>query len=127
LRSGGEEKGTGHRLIDHVLPLTQAYLRFVGLYFKVVPSSNHASPSGVLPFLQPAVEKKGDTSVPDAVPGNKLKKWLDGQKWLRQAKETDDVRFDAYASLIESRVRKAWVSTCRVEDIDPTGGGTNMP
>lgn len=111
----------------------QTYLLFCGLRFRTVPSSNHASPSGALPFLLPAIpaqepderlssESSPSTtrvqpSVGDAILSSKLKKWLASQQAKTTEAESDrvkvvgdtDMRYEAYLSLIESSVRKAWV------------------
>lgn len=86
----------------------QTYLQFSGLAFRLVKSNNHASPSGALPFLQPAVEHSGSA---DPVASNKLKKWLGTQHPGGKVAEVDeDIRYEAYASLLDNRIRKAWVS-----------------
>lgn len=85
----------------------QTYLLFSGLSFRLVKSNNHASPSGALPFLQPAV--KGPGSL-DPIPSIKLKKWLANQRASEKvAEQGDDIRYEAYASLLDNRIRKAWV------------------
>ncbi|CZT24793.1 related to mitochondrial outer membrane protein (Sam35) [Ramularia collo-cygni] len=85
----------------------QTFLQFSGLSFRLVKSNNHASPSGALPFLQPAV--KG-TDLLDPVPSNRLKKWLAAQRPGQKAADADeDIRYEAYASLLDNRVRKAWL------------------
>lgn len=87
----------------------QTYLRVSGLSFRLVKSNNHASPSGALPFLQPAVQK---VDVLDPIPSNKLKKWLAKRQPERETAEADeDIRYEAYSSLLDNRVRKAWVCT----------------
>ncbi|EEP79566.1 conserved hypothetical protein [Uncinocarpus reesii 1704] len=83
----------------------QAYLNFRGIKYQIVPSNNHASLTGSLPFLLPAAESN-DTVNP--VPSNQLKRWVDGQ--LGHGKEeTRDMRFDAYSSLLDHRLRNAWI------------------
>ncbi|EME50122.1 hypothetical protein DOTSEDRAFT_85352 [Dothistroma septosporum NZE10] len=81
----------------------QTYLRFAGLELETVVSSNHASPTGVLPFLQPA------TPATDPVAGNKMRKWLEAREEVRGIKEPEDVRYKVYMSLLDHRVRKAWL------------------
>ncbi|KAK4546887.1 hypothetical protein LTR36_001619 [Oleoguttula mirabilis] len=83
----------------------QAYMKFNGIDVSVVPSSNHASPSGALPFLLPAVA----ASAKDPVPSNKLRKWVLSQKGAEKAQESEDIRYEAYASLLDTRIRKAWL------------------
>ncbi len=82
----------------------QTILKIANIDFQLVPSSNHASPSGALPFLILP------SSTPTAVP-------LTGEKIARFAKEhapsvnLDDPspRIDAYQALIAHSVRPAWV------------------
>lgn len=86
----------------------QAYLNFSGIEHRLVPSSNHGSPSGILPFLQPAVPSKESKDAPAAVPSNKLTKWTKTQS-STSVEESEDLRYEAYASLINNALRKAWV------------------
>lgn len=86
----------------------QTYLQFSGIAFRLAKSNNHASPSGALPFLQPAMDKLEQR---DPIPSNKLKKWLASQRpAVKAAKQEEDIRYEAYASLLDNRVRKAWAS-----------------
>lgn len=87
----------------------QAYLKFAGLDFRTVASSNHASPTGVLPFLQPASHDVDYLSLSKPIPSNKLKKWLSSQKSAKAPEESGDSRYEAYASLLDSRIRIAWL------------------
>jgi hypothetical protein len=86
----------------------QTYLKFLDVNFKVVSSTNHASPSGILPFLLPAT-KASESATPSPVPSNKLKRWLSAQKIIKDMEEHSDIRSDAYMSLLENLIRKAWV------------------
>jgi hypothetical protein len=92
----------------------QAYLNFSGVEYKLVSSSNHGSPSGVLPFLQPAVTAEDSSNAPDAITSNKLRKWAQTQ-CSKSVEESDDSRYEAYASLVSNGLRRAWVSL----DIEP--------
>lgn len=92
-----------------VLIEVKAYLNFCGIDHKLCPSSNHGSPSGVLPFLQPAAPAKDSSSVPDAVASNKLGKWIKSQP-STVPEESEDLRYEAYVSLVNNALRKAWVS-----------------
>ena len=90
----------------------QAYLRFNSISFTVTPSNNHASPSGSLPFLLPAVSGQDVyLKTQEPVASNKLNKWIANQASKeKQTQEPDDIRYEAYASLVDNRIRKAWVS-----------------
>ncbi|KAF1815546.1 hypothetical protein P152DRAFT_391115 [Eremomyces bilateralis CBS 781.70] len=86
----------------------QAYLRFRNIQFRVVSSSNHASPSGSLPFLLPkSAGTSGDSQSLDPIPGNKLAKWADGQE--SKFEEPSDPRSDAYMALVDHSIRRAWL------------------
>ena len=87
----------------------QTYLKLSGVPFKVVPSSNHASPSGALPFLLPAASNVETEKMSDPIPSNKLRKWLATQSTAAKMQAPGDVRYEAYTSLVDSRIRKAWV------------------
>jgi metaxin len=89
--------------------ISKAYLNFSGVAYKTVPSSNHASPSGMLPFLQPAVTAKDTSNAPDAITSNKLRKWAQAQS-STSIEESEDMRYEAYVSLVSNALRKAWVS-----------------
>lgn len=43
------------------------------------------------------------------IPSNKLKKWLASQRDTSTAAEPDDLRYEAYISLLEDPIRKAWL------------------
>ncbi|KAL4915921.1 mitochondrial outer membrane protein [Aspergillus aurantiobrunneus] len=82
----------------------QAYLKFVGIDFELVPSNNHASPSGVLPFLLPALPIGTGTPIPST----KLQKWAIEEVHCEEEQQLN-VRFEVYSSLLDSRIRNAWL------------------
>ncbi|KAL4806692.1 hypothetical protein BDV18DRAFT_118955 [Aspergillus unguis] len=82
----------------------QAYLKFVGIDFELVPSNNHASPSGVLPFLLPALP----IGTGSPIPSNKLQKWAIEQVHCEEEQQLN-VRFEVYSSLVDNRIRSAWL------------------
>lgn len=86
----------------------QAYLEFSGIRFKTVAANNHASPTGVLPFLIPA---NGPGPVPSSqpIPASKLSRWVTSQAGL--VEKVSDMRYEAYISLIDHRIRSAWLFT----------------
>ncbi|EME87767.1 uncharacterized protein MYCFIDRAFT_28422 [Pseudocercospora fijiensis CIRAD86] len=86
----------------------QTYLLFSGVPFKLTSSSNHASPSGSLPFLQPAGTGTETNDTPQPIPSSKLKKWLASQGF-EKISESSDIRYEAFASLVDTRIRKAWL------------------
>lgn len=104
----GQSHAQAHRREADRFVQQQAYLNFSDVQYRLVPSSNHASPSGILPFLQPAVTSKDQSGAPDAVPSNKLTKWTKAHSSASIA-ESKDLRYEAYASMINNALRKAWV------------------
>ena len=84
----------------------QTYLLMSGLEINTTSSNNHASPSGALPFLLLASTPNNENPLP--VPAGKLSKWLADQKLARP--EPDSMRYEAYMSLLDHRIRRAWVS-----------------
>ncbi|KAL4960272.1 putative mitochondrial outer membrane protein (Sam35) [Aspergillus stella-maris] len=82
----------------------QAYLKFVKIEFDIVPSNNHASPSGFLPFLLP--DRPVGSSTP--IPSNKLQKWIIEQVHCEEEQQLN-VRFEVYSSLLDIRIRNAWL------------------
>ncbi|GAB7365641.1 hypothetical protein MBLNU230_g6705t1 [Neophaeotheca triangularis] len=87
----------------------QTYMKFTEIAFQVRPSSNHASPSGALPFLLPASPSIDSEKPVDPVPSNKLRKWLSSQSGTELPAEPEDVRYEAYGALVEGAIRKAWL------------------
>ncbi|KAF3482565.1 uncharacterized protein GIQ15_05324 [Arthroderma uncinatum] len=88
----------------------QAYLKFSGIRFRTIPSNNHASPNGALPFLLPA--SAGNPGTDDAlpVPSNRLQRWADEQAHVDQG-EAASMREEVYTSLLDHRIRDAWLYT----------------
>ena len=82
-------------------------MKFVGIDFDIIPSNNHASPTGALPFLLPAHPLQANGPIPS----NKLQKWAIEQVHCEEEQQLD-VRFEVYASLLDHRIRNAWVRGC---------------
>lgn len=114
----------------------QTYLLMHDISFGVAASNNHASPSGALPFLIPAEEtqdkqkrkpsaeqKKNSDSNAAAgsegrgegaltpIPASKLQAWIHEHagRALSPQNSSERMKCDAYISLIEHRIRPAWV------------------
>ncbi|CAD6575366.1 MAG: hypothetical protein ASARMPRED_007202 [Alectoria sarmentosa] len=99
----------------------QAYMIFKGIDFVTISSNNHASPTGALPFLIPASSSKllGEAALP--VPSNRIERWIRekgksqhaGTSTLTKQKsaisESLDMRYEAYMSLLNYRVRNAYL------------------
>ena len=126
----------------------QTYMLLNDVEFEVVASSNHASPSTALPFVIPAEESPdtrrkasleksswdavGSDRTPGSevkasgvrpsapVPVSKLESWIHEQsgKPLGSRNPSEKLRCEAYISLIEHRIRPAWVS-CASSRLSP--------
>lgn len=86
----------------------KTYLKICGIDFVTVPSNNHASPSGSLPFLIPSAKDSSAPETGEVVPSNKLQKWA--TQHGQASEESPDVRYEAFLSLIDHNLRRAWVS-----------------
>ena len=74
-----------------------------------VSSTNHASPTGSLPFLIPASSNpspSNESVIP--IPSNKLQEWA-VEHGSRPLQEPSNIRHDAYKSLVDNQLRKAWL------------------
>lgn len=89
----------------------QTYLKFLGVDFQTIASTNHASPTGVLPFLIPAtgseVGSSEDVSQKGVVVSNRLQKWAKEKGLGRE--EPESMRYEAYMALLDHLIRRAWV------------------
>ena len=124
-------------MCNHAHRICQAYLIFKGVDLLTIPSNNHASPTGALPFLIPASSSKisGEAVLP--IPSTRIERWVREQD-VRQkktgghhneeskgqnqptetkastkedpsSKESSDMRYEAYMSLLNYRIRNGYV------------------
>ncbi|KAH7371261.1 hypothetical protein BKA66DRAFT_514288 [Pyrenochaeta sp. MPI-SDFR-AT-0127] len=84
----------------------QAYLKFSNIPFRVASANNHASPSGALPFLLPSSPEPYKQTQP--VPSAKLQRWAMNTS-EKGIEEPGDMRYEAYLSLLDHRIRRAWL------------------
>ncbi|KAI9848654.1 MAG: hypothetical protein M1838_000457 [Thelocarpon superellum] len=91
----------------------QTFLKFSGVDFDTARSNNHASPTGALPFiLLPPVDASTLTSrLP--VPANKLHQWA--EQHGRPIPDVQDLRSEAYQSLVDFRIMNAWLYALYLE------------
>ncbi|KAL1969416.1 hypothetical protein VTN77DRAFT_8854 [Rasamsonia byssochlamydoides] len=89
----------------------QAYLKFVGIDFDIIPSNNHASPTGALPYLIPALP----AGTLEPIPSSKLQKWAIEQVHCEEEQQIS-VRFEVYESLLDHRIRNAWLYQLYLDD-----------
>lgn len=81
----------------------QALLRIAGVDVELVPSNNHASPSGALPFLLPA---DGSQALP--LTGDKILEYAQSHSSY-ELPIVPNHRLDVYRALITQSIRPAWV------------------
>jgi metaxin len=95
----------------------QAFLKIAGIDHRLISSNNHASPTGVLPFLLPAVHSSSSTQkAPLPATSNKLAKYA--KEHGSKVEESPSMRYEAYQSLLDNRIRKAWLYTLYLEPIN---------
>lgn len=87
--------------------ISKTFLKIAGVGHDLVPSNNHASPTGVLPFLLPAHTSQSPLDAPLPIPSNKLSKYA--AEHGSKIEESPSIRYEAYQSLIDYRIRNAWV------------------
>lgn len=116
----------------------QAYLTFMDIDFVTKASNNHASLTGALPFLLPAASSSASaTDITTPVPSNRIQRWVReeaakksaGNKASKHqsgphmdddetmvptearatASDPPDMRYEAYMSLLDHRIRNAYV------------------
>jgi len=106
------------------LTICQAYLKFSKIPFHTASANNHASPSGSLPFLLPASPDPCKETQP--VPSGKLQRWaLNNSE--SPIEEPGDSRYEAYHSLLDHRIRRAWVRTPRKTTRSQLTHGSSTP
>ncbi|PHH87302.1 hypothetical protein CDD83_9044 [Cordyceps sp. RAO-2017] len=97
----------------------QTYLRIAGVDVDVVPSTNHASPSGALPFLLPA---SSDARPDVPLTGSKIARYAHDHGARTDADDdlaSPSPRREAYLALLTQSVRPAWLYALY---LDPANG-----
>ncbi|KAI1104470.1 hypothetical protein F4804DRAFT_306994 [Jackrogersella minutella] len=85
----------------------QAFLKIAGIDFRVVPSTNHASPTGALPFLIPPSSPRSPTP-PAPIPSSKLEQYA-AEEGTVETRDVLSLKLEAYESLLDYRIRNAWL------------------
>ncbi|EKJ79309.1 hypothetical protein NXS19_003798 [Fusarium pseudograminearum] len=83
----------------------QTVLKIAGIEFDIVPSNNHASPSGALPFLLPS---SSQSSKP--LTGEKIHKYA-REHAAHTFPNISSPRLEAYQALLTQNIRQAWLYT----------------
>ncbi|CAH0016084.1 unnamed protein product [Clonostachys rhizophaga] len=89
----------------------QTFLRIAGVDVDLIPSNNHASPSGALPFLLPSSTNSG-SSPP--LTGGKIQKYAKDNA-TRKIPTIESNRQEAYRSLIAQSIRPAWLYSLYID------------
>ncbi|KAH8670903.1 hypothetical protein BX600DRAFT_457788 [Xylariales sp. PMI_506] len=85
----------------------QAFLKLAKVEFRIVPSTNHASPTGALPFLiPPSSPSDPDSQIP--IPSGKLEQWVLAHAAI-SITDVASSKVDAYQTLLDYRIRSAWL------------------
>ncbi|KAK6854562.1 hypothetical protein PG990_008029 [Apiospora arundinis] len=87
----------------------QTFLKLAGVEFRITPSSNHASPTGALPFLIPSSDPN-DAASQTPIPSNKLERFA-LERGSEKLADTTGSKLDAYQALLDHRIRNAWLYT----------------
>ncbi|KAL7276014.1 hypothetical protein RUND412_001009 [Rhizina undulata] len=88
----------------------QTYLKFCEIPFETVSSSNHASPSGSLPFL--VARKDSGTAI---LTGAKIQQWArENGKRLKEI-DVEDAKVQAFLTLLGTQIRDAWLYALMLE------------
>ncbi|KAM7198010.1 hypothetical protein V8F33_005277 [Rhypophila sp. PSN 637] len=90
----------------------QTFLKLSRIPFNILPSTNHASPTGSLPFLLPA----RTSGAIEPIPSSKLYNFILSQKQQQQDEEFHP-RQEAYQSLLDVPLRNSFLFTLY---LDPT-------
>ncbi|KAL1903149.1 hypothetical protein Sste5346_000433 [Sporothrix stenoceras] len=108
----------------------QTFLRFAEISVNIAASSNHASPTGALPFLQPARRKSASQTKltqqpPRPIPAHDfptyVKRTAEENSSSSNAPSTlrDNSKASAYQALLDTNLRRAWLHAVYLDE-DPT-------
>ncbi|KAF3909633.1 Metaxin-3 [Arthrobotrys entomopaga] len=94
-------------------------MKIRGVDFRIQPSSNHASPTGSLPFLivEPAqTSRVSARQLARVVPASKLAQWIeDNAAGSVNQTSSDSPDYRAFSSLIDKNIRDAWLYAMYVD------------
>ncbi|KAF4994882.1 hypothetical protein FDECE_12967 [Fusarium decemcellulare] len=83
----------------------QTVLRIAGVDVDIVPSNNHSSPSGALPYLLPP---SSTPSKPSPLTGEKIHKYA-REHAVHELPNVSSPRLEAYQALLTQNIRPAWL------------------
>ncbi|RKF81946.1 Metaxin-1 [Golovinomyces cichoracearum] len=92
----------------------QTFLKIAGIEHRLIASNNHASPTGSLPFLVQASngpnKMRGNTGP---IVADKMVKFA--KEFGAITSEKPNIRYEAYQSLLDYRIRNAWLYSLYLE------------
>lgn len=94
--------------------LVKTFLKLSKVRFTIIPSTNHASPTGSLPFLLPARDSTSSSSAVKPIPSSKLYEYaLSRSQHAKEQLEQPaaSLRQEAYQSLLDVPLRNAFLYT----------------
>ncbi|KAK6526255.1 hypothetical protein TWF694_004862 [Orbilia ellipsospora] len=98
----------------------QIYMKIRGVDFRIQSSSNHASPTGSLPFLivEPARSSVvSGRQLAQTVPASKLAQWIeDNAAGSVNQVSSDSPDYRAFSSLVDRNIRDAWLYAMYVDN-----------
>jgi metaxin len=87
----------------------KTFLNIAGVDHRLISSNNHSSPTGSLPFLLPAIY--GSNTSQDSLTPITSNKFINyATEHGGKVEESSGMRYEAYQSLLDHRIRNAWVS-----------------
>ncbi|KAL7926240.1 hypothetical protein ACQKWADRAFT_309829 [Trichoderma austrokoningii] len=104
----------------------QTFLRIAGVEVDIVPSTNHASPSGALPFLLPPTtitsQSSSSTASKPTVPltGSKIERYAKDHSSHDIPTDSSLSRIEAYEALLSQSLRPAWLHTLYLNPLNTT-------
>ncbi|TGO30831.1 hypothetical protein BPAE_0003g01160 [Botrytis paeoniae] len=105
----GEEENEGRPSFNPGCLKWQTFLNLAGVNHNIVSSNNHASPTGVLPFLLPGIKLNSSQDDYLPIPSNGLVKYAKEQG--KKVPEPKSRKLEAYQALIDHNIRNAWLHT----------------
>jgi len=95
----------------------QTFLNIAGVDHRLISSNNHSSPTGSLPFLLPAGYGSNTSQhSPLPIPSNKFVEYA--TEHGGRVEESSSMRYEAYQSLLDHRIRNAWLYTLYLEPLN---------
>ncbi|KAL6904901.1 hypothetical protein GGI43DRAFT_295080 [Trichoderma evansii] len=109
----------------------QTFLRIAGVEVDIVPSNNHASPSGALPFLLPPTITQSSSSTTESksaptpkstlpLTGSKIERYAEDHSSHEIPTDSSHSRIEAYEALLSQSLRPAWLYTLYLDPFNTT-------